>query len=349
VTKDEAQRRADQIRAFQAEVAALSREGVRALPAEQAALVAAHHDALLASLAAEFDVDRTDASRRMSLGMRFASAFGAAALTAAIVSFCYRIWGSLSTPAQVALLTAAPLVSLGAMVIAARRERTLYIASLCAIAAYGAFVLQTVALGDLFNMQPSHRVLAVWAVFGFAVAWPFRLGVPFAAAVIFGICYAAALGFSLLGGKWDDFFDWPETQLLPAAFAYVAVQRTPPELHKWGRGAALSVGLLGLLFVAHGRPDTLLPWGSRFAGVFYQVVAVGVAAGVIALGVRKARGETLVIGAAFAGCFLIGRFVDWWWAWMPKYLFFLIIAATCIAWLWLLGRLRRRVAGAPAR
>jgi hypothetical protein len=348
VTKDDAQRRADQIRAFRAEVAALSSEGVRVFADEHAERVAEHHDALLTSLATQFDVDRTDTGRRMSLAMRFASAFGAAALTAAVVSFCYRIWGSLSTPAQVALLTAAPLVALTAMVIAARRERTLYVASLCAIVAYGAFVLQTMALGDLFNMQSSYRVLAVWAAFGFAVSWPYRLGVPFAAAAISVISYVAAFGFSLFGGKWEDFFDWPETLIVPAALLYGGFERTPPELRPWARGAALAVALLAVLFVAHSHPDTLLPWSRGTAGVFYQILALVVAIGVVALGVRKGRGETLVLGAIFAACFLIGRFVDWWWDWMPKYLFFLIIAATCIAWLWLLGRLRRRLAGVPA-
>ncbi|MGH9346536.1 MAG: hypothetical protein ACRD26_04640 [Vicinamibacterales bacterium] len=45
MTRDEAQRRADQVRAFRAELAALSHEGVEALPADRARAIAAHHDA----------------------------------------------------------------------------------------------------------------------------------------------------------------------------------------------------------------------------------------------------------------------------------------------------------------
>src|ERR687895_749400 len=134
-SKDDAQRRADQIRAFRSELDALRREGLEPVTPDRLDALTAHHDALLASLSDRFDIDTTVSAKRMSLGMRLASAFGAAALTAAVVSFFYRIWGDLSTPAQVAFLTIAPIAALAATVLAARRERTLYVASLCAIVA----------------------------------------------------------------------------------------------------------------------------------------------------------------------------------------------------------------------
>ena len=74
-TKDDAQERVDQIEAFRAEVAQLQSEGVSPFTAEQLALVDRHHEALLERMAGEFDIDRTIAERRMSLGMRIASGF----------------------------------------------------------------------------------------------------------------------------------------------------------------------------------------------------------------------------------------------------------------------------------
>lgn len=346
-TRDEAQRRADQIRAFQAELSALSSEGIE-LTAEERIAIAAHHDALLVSLASRFDIDRTEGARRMSLGMRFASAFGAAALTAAVVSFFYRIWGSLSTPAQVVLVTAAPLAAFGAMVVAARRERTLYVASLCAIVACGAFVLQSFLLGELFNMRSSPHTLVAWAAFGLAVSLPFRLGLPFAGAIACLIAYVAALGFSTSRAPWDEFFEWPETAFVPSVLAYMAWRWAPRELQAWARATALAVGLLAVLLVAHSNPDTLLPLSPSTVGRVYQGAAALLAVLVIALGVRRGRSETLIVGALFAAFFLLGRFLDWWWNWMPKYLFFLIVGSTCLAWLWMLGTLRRRAAQVPA-
>ena len=128
----------------------------------------------------EFDVDRGTAERRMSIGMRLASLLGAAALTAAVVSFVYRVWGSLSSPAQVVLLTAAPIAATAVMIAAGRLERTRYVASLFAIVACAAVVLQTMMLGTLFNVQSSPHALVVWAAFALAVSMPWRFGVPFA-------------------------------------------------------------------------------------------------------------------------------------------------------------------------
>src|SRR5687767_13443613 len=95
-SREEAQRRADQIAAFRAEAEQLAREGV--LDPGQLGTAVTHQDVILAQLAREFDVDRTTAARRMSRGMQVASLLGGAALVAAIVSFFYRIWGALSTP-----------------------------------------------------------------------------------------------------------------------------------------------------------------------------------------------------------------------------------------------------------
>ena len=347
-SKDDAQRRADQIRAFRLELADLRREGLEPVPHDRLDALAAHHDALLSALRDRFDIDTTVSARRMSLGMRLASAFGAAALTAAVVSFFYRIWGGLSTPAQIAFLTLAPITALVAMVIAARRERTLYVASLCAIVACGAFVLQTVILGTIFNLPGSAHVLGAWAAFALAVAMPFRFALPGLVGMAAAICYAAALMVSFQGAPWLELFQRPETVMMPAAVAYPASRVFPRELQPWSRGAALALGLTSLLAMSTFETSSLLPWSRSVIEASYQILAVVVAVGVVAFGVRTGRGETLVAGAIFTALFLIGRFVDWWWDWMPKYLFFLALAAMAIAWLMLLGRLRRRMAAAAS-
>jgi hypothetical protein len=343
-SKDDAQLRADQIRAFRSELAALRREGLEPVPSDRLDALTAHHDAVLAGLADRFDVDTSLTASRMSLGMRLASAFGAAALTAAIVSFFYRIWGDLATWTQVAFLTIAPVAALAAMAAAARRERTLYVASLCAIVACGAFVLQTIALGALFNLPGSAHVLGSWAAFALAVALPFRFALPCVAGVGAAICYVAALVVSWQGAPWYEFGLRLETVMLPALVVYAAWRVMPRELQPWTRGTALAFALGALLAMSTFEASSLLPWSRSVIDAAYQIVAVIAAMAVVALGVTTGREETLVAGALFTALFLIGRFVDWWWDWMPKYLFFLALAALAIAWLMLLGRLRRRMA-----
>jgi hypothetical protein len=234
------------------------------------------------------------------------------------------------------------------MAAAIRRERTLYVASICATVASGAFVLQTVMLGNLFNMRGTPHLLGAWAAFALAVSLPWRFPLPFAAGVISLVCYAAALAIWLGGAPWSSFGAYPETVLGTAALAHPAWRRVPVELQRWWRGTTLVLGLGALLALSTFEASSLLPWPRQTLELVYQGGAAIAAAAIIAHGVRTGRGEMVVIGALFAAFFLLGRFVDWWWDWMPKYLFFLILASVALAWLWLLRRLRRGIAGAHA-
>ena len=332
-TKSDAQRRADQIAAFRAEVEALAHEGHPPFDAAALADVAAHHERLLGELTRRFDVDRGAAEKQMSLGMRVASLFGAAALTAAVVSFVYRVWGTLPVAGQVALLTAAPIAATAVMIGAGWIEKTRYVAALFAIVACAALVLQTVMLGMLFNMAGTPHVLLAWALFAFAIAVPWRFGVPFAWGVIALICYAAAFRLWVFRMPWMQF---PE-QLEPVAIAALIVASfyrwMPRELAAWGRGAALCIALAALLSLSWERG-------------FYQGVAAVAGPALIAAGIRHRWPEAVTLAALFTGLFLLLRFVDWWWDWMPKYLFFLILAAVALGWLWGLRVARRRLAPA---
>jgi hypothetical protein len=342
MNKDAAQRRADQIAAFRAELDQLAREGAPGLDEAQLPAVLAHQDALLGRLAREFDVDRTAASRRMSLGMQIASVLGAAALVAAIVSFFYRIWDSLGTPAQVAFLVLAPLAAVTAMLVAGRIEKTRYVASLCALVACGAFVLETLALGRLFNLRDSPHFLGFWAAFALAVALPWRFRIPFALGLVAAVGYIAALAFELSGFPWTNAVERPEAVMAAAALLLVG-QRAVVELAPVARGVLLVAALLPLLILSSVEGLSLLPLDAGTVRILYQMIACAAACGVIALSLRRAQLETLAIGSVFAGFFIVTRFVEWWWDWMPKYLFFLIIAGVAIGWLWGLRRARRRL------
>lgn len=347
-SKAEAQRRADQIRAFRAELAELGREGVESPPASWLDALTRHHDAILAAAAASFDIDRTVSEKRMSIGMQLASTLGAAALAAAVVSFFYRIWGTLPTAGQVAALTAAPIAALVAMVVAARRERTLYVASLCAIVACAAFGLQTMMLGATFNLRGSPHLLAAWGTFALAVALPYRFALPLAGSVLCLVSYGAALTIHALGAPWTRFMDRPETLLLPAAAAFAAATAAAADLRPWARGTSLVLVLLPILMLSTSGGASMLTWPDTSIEVAYQVVAILIGTATIVHGVRRGHDEMLVIGSVFLGLFLLVRFVDWWWDWMPKYVFFLILAAMALGWLWLLRVFRRRIAVAQA-
>jgi hypothetical protein len=324
----------------------LSHEGVEPFAPAQLEAVRAHHDALLQRLADDYDVDRTAAAKQMSLGMRVASLVGAAALVAAVVSFVYRVWGALPTSGQVVLLTAAPLAAAGLMLIAGRLEKTRYVASLFAIVACAAFVMQTILLGRIFNLRESPHALAAWAAFGLVIGVPWRFSLPFAFGLTIIGVYAPAAALWWLGFHWTSVFERPEVLILPAAALLLVIPRAPYELRTMGRGALLLVMLVPLLALSSFGQVSLLPIGETAARILYQFVAVAAAIVVIGAGLRSQQRDTVIIGSLFAAAFLLARFVDWWWDWMPKYLFFLILAAIALGWLWGLRAVRRRLTGA---
>jgi len=152
--------------------------------------------------------------------MRIASTLGGAALCAALVLFFLRIWGSILLPVQVAILALTPILLLGATEYAARRERTLYYASLLGLLAVAAFVLDLSALGATFNIAPSRGALLAWGVFSLLVAYAWRIGLPQIAGVAILIGYTAACLAAWAGSYWADCMNRPENFLPGAALAF---------------------------------------------------------------------------------------------------------------------------------
>jgi uncharacterized membrane protein len=68
-----------------------------------------------------------------------------------------------------------------------------------------------------------------------------------------------------------------------------------------------------------------------------------VPAAAIAAGMRRGWPGTIGLGGALFSIALFIKYVDWWWDWMPRYVFFLVVGATALLLLWLFGRVRARV------
>ena len=176
-SRDEAERRAGQIRAFRGERSALAEAGAWPLTADQDATLAAYHERLLQQLAVEYHIDQSARAGHLSRGMRLLSFFAAVALTAAIYSLVERIWGRLDLPLQATLLAAFPLMALVGVELSARHERNLYVASLFALVAYGTFWLAVVVLSATLNVPVTPPFLWAGVIFGtsLAIAYRFRV------------------------------------------------------------------------------------------------------------------------------------------------------------------------------
>jgi len=214
-------------------------------------------------------------------------------------------------------------------------------------------------LGTLFNLRSSPHALAAWAAFALAVSVPWRFGVPFAFGVVTLMVYLPAAAVSLAGFHWRAVIERPELVALPAALGLVGISRLEPlrsslkvdgvritvprELVPWARAVLLLIVLGTILVLSATGAVSVLPFNETAIQAVYQVVAVVAAVVTVWAGLRSGRAEVMIIGSLFTGAFLLARFVDWWWDWMPKYLFFLILASVALAWLWGLRLARRRL------
>jgi hypothetical protein len=352
LSKPEAQRRADRINAFRAELAALEAGGVLALPQEQRTAVEQYHDMALHDLAQRFDVDVEEGEKRLSAGMWVASFLGATALALSVFLFFQRFWGLLTTPSQVAILVAAPIVALGLTELAARRERTGTFASLLGVVAFACFVLDLIMLGRIYNVVPSANAFFAWALLGLVIAYTYGLRLPLVAGVICLLIWLAAQPGTWSGMPWTSSLQYPEHHVLaglavlaiPAAISLVFKHRRRPELDRVYRLAGLFAVLAPLLWLSESPDASRFPLHQENLKTLYQVLGFLVPAAAIAAGLRRRWADMVYMGATFFVVHLYARFFGWWFDWMPKYLFFLILGLAAVAALAVLVRLRRALA-----
>jgi hypothetical protein len=352
VTREDAQSRVDRIRAFREELTELESLGVVALDDGQRERLRRFHEEAVASLAARFDVDSNEAERRLSLGMRVASFLGAVALSAAVYFFFYRFWGDLSTIAQVGLLALAPVLAIAGMEVAARRERTLYVAGILGLVAVASFVLDLSVLGASFNLTPSPFAFLAWSVFAFLLAYAYGLSLLLLAAIAGFTVFFSAQASSFMHCPWELLAERPENLFLPAVLLLLMAALLPsrglPRFPPLYRAGGLVVLFLALFVVSNWGWASYLPWPARTVEVAYQVVSFALAGLAIGVGVRRGWREAETSGTVFLALCLFARFFDWWWDVLPRWLFFLVIGALSVGMLLALRRLRSSRHAVPA-
>lgn len=298
-----AQQRADRIAAFRRELAQLEQDGGLVLTAEQRARLDAHLAGVLSELTRRFGVDVTESAKRMSWGMRTAMLLGGAALFAAVVLFLHRIWGSLPTPAHAPLLTAMPLLLLGAAELVFRKGFHSYITTLLALAAGAAFVLELNALAGTLNMAPSLQGLLAWALFGILVAYAHGARLLLGAGLLLLCVYSAALGVSLGGGYWENFperagFGVPVAAVLYAAPGF-AGRRDVRGFDFVYRVCGAAAALIAFFIMSEVGYAYGLGLSSHAVESVCQLIGLGLSVGVVLHGLRLGQHRLAGRGSMF--------------------------------------------------
>lgn len=347
-----AQSRADDIRFFRQELARLEAEGVVTLSAEQAGFLRAHHDAVLAGLASEFDIDRDARTKQLSWGMRITSFLGALALAASVFFLFYQFWGAFAEPVQVAVLIFAALGSLGLSFWVQGRDPSGYFTKLSALVAFACFVLNVSMVGQIFNIAPSDKALLPWAAYALLLAYACDLRLLLVAGLLCLDAYVAARVGTWSGLYWLDVGSRPENFIPLSLVFYLLpqfiVHRQREDFPAVYRLVGLISLLLPMLVLSNWGGGSYLPWGVRTIEHFYQVAGFALSAGAIWLGIRRQWAESANCGTVFFVIFMFTKFFDWWWHTMPKWLFFLLIGLTSVLFLLVMMRVRRAIAAGSA-
>jgi len=344
-SKAEAQKRADQIESFRAELDLLDQNGVVTFETEQRSQVIAYHDKLLAEMSEQYDIDSSKRDKQLSLGMKITSFLGALALGASLFFLFYQFWGRFSTNLQVFILVVAPVLSLLATMVAAQREKTGYFSKLLGLVSFICFVLNLSMFGQIFNIVPTENAFVVWAAFAFILAYAIDARLLLAAGIISISAYLSARMGSWGGCYWIDFGQRPEN-FFPAALFLFFLSYIP---HRRFAGFTVTYRIFAMLLffipvliLANWGRISYLGFSSDSIEVIYQVVGFIFSAAAIWLGIRKNWPDMINTGNVFFTILLYTKFYDWWWDWMPKYLFFLVIALAAILMLLIFKRLRHR-------
>ncbi|HEU0265058.1 MAG TPA: DUF2157 domain-containing protein, partial [Geobacterales bacterium] len=328
-----AQQRVDRIEAFRDELESLEAEGILRLAPDDRQRVEGYHQQLLATLVQQYDVDVSTSEKQMSVGMRIISFLGAVALSCAIFFFFYRYWGYLGMTSQVTILITWPLLLTLAAHYAAHRERTLHFASILGLMAVASFVLNLSMLGAIFAITPSQRAFLAWGAFALILAYSFGVRLLLVAGIILLLGYLTFTVGAFGGIYWLDAGERPENYILAGivlfllSFAHRGESRRFPDIY---RLSGLLTIFIALLVLAHyGRASWLL-WPPDQVEHLYQSVGFMAAALTIWLGIRQRWAGITNLGTVFFAIFLYSKFFDWWWEWLPKWLFFLIIGASAV-------------------
>ena len=345
--RNAAQQRVDRIHAFQAELNQLQRDGLLELPPEQHQRLTTHHAQLLRELGQQFDVDTTAGQKQMSLGMRVVSFLGALALAASVFLFFYRIWGLIATPIQLLVLIGGPVLAVLAMEWTRRREHSPYFTSLAGLVAFAAFVLDLHLVGSIFNITPSPNAFLVWGAFAFLLAYTHDLRLLLVAGILCLLTYLSASVGTWRGVYWLSFGERPEN-FLPAGFLLFLVpavinHKDRPDFPGYYRLFGMLTVLLAVLILSHWGMGSYLHLVAKDVETLYQILGFALAGLTIWIGVRWSWPALTNLGSTFFVIDLYTKFYDWWWDWMPKYLFFLTLGLVAILLLMVFKRLRSQL------
>lgn len=342
-SKQKSQQRVEQIDAFNRELAVLEIENVLTLPEQDKEIVRKHHEKTISSMAKQFDIDVTLAEKQLTIGMKIVSFLGALAFAASIFFLFYQYWGRLETITQTIVLVLSPLFTLGLTWLLLVHEKSGYFAKIAGLVTVVCFVLNLSMLGQIYNLTPSPSAFILWSILSLGLTYTCYSRLLLAFGLMFFASFLSAKMGTWVGIYWISFGERPENFLLPALVIFMLGHLRQEQYQGFPQIYRIFGALIlfiPILILSHWGAGSYLDLANDNIEGLYQISGFLIASGLIWYGIKKDWRESVNTGTVFFTLFLYTKFYDWWWEWLPKYLFFLIIALTSLLILFIFKRLR---------
>jgi hypothetical protein len=230
----------------------------------------------------------------------------------------------------------------------ARRERGGHFATIAALLAIACLITNTTALGSVLNTSSLAISFALWGGFALLIAYGYELRLPLAIGLVFVTIFLAGELHVLAGGFWAYCASKPESFMAVGLALLLVPLWRPSSPHPGFAPIYRLIGLTALVlpsvFLGQNVLASYLLISRSAVTVVHQLFGCVASVVVIWLGIRARQRDVAYAGAALLILQLFLRAAYWWWDWMPRYVFFLIIALAAIGFLVLLRRLRTTLA-----
>ena len=340
----DAQSRVDQIQSFQREFVELTNNGTINVPQEQSDNISSYHTLLLKKLSATYDVDINKQSKQLTIGMKIASLFGALAMAISIFFLFYQFWGHIGTTTQVSILIAAPVSLFLLSLHLAKTEKNAYFSKIAALVSFSCFVLNLSMLGAIFNITPSPNALVIWGAFSFILAYACNARLMLFFGIVSICCFIAMKVGTWSGMYWISFGQRPENFFIPGFIIFMLPQfinhRRYTGFDVIYRVMAMIIVFMPILILSNWGGISYLTWAADIIEGSYQFIGFVLSVIAIWLGIKLHWSHVTQTGNVFFILFLYTKFFDWWWEWMPKYIFFFILGLSALLALIVFKRLR---------
>lgn len=341
-----AQQRTDQIKSFQAELEILKDTDVISLSAEQNEKIAKYHQNLLSNYSLEFDIDTTKNEKQLSLGMKIVSFLAALGLAFSIFFLFLQFWGDFKESTQVFILISTPTVLLFFTYYLSNKQNKDYYTKIAALITFTTFILNISMIAQIFNITPSPNASLIFSLFAFLLAYALNARLLLGMGIIFFSFFLSAKVGVWGGAYWINFSNHPENFFPVALILFLLSFINHSKYTNFDvvyRYFSMFLFFLPVLILSNYGSISYINLSEDSIEGFYQVIGFVFSAFAIYIGIKKGLSEVTNMGNVFFVIFLYTKFFNWWWNWMPKYIFFLIIGLSAVFILMILKRVRNEL------